>query len=71
MKTVRVALTPPALCLQSVTGSWMETDQVGYIGGKRGHLKEYLSWDTHRLNSDKLTKWKDLLILASRRNISE
>jgi hypothetical protein len=26
--------------LQSVTGSWMEIDWVGNIGGKRGSLKE-------------------------------
>jgi hypothetical protein len=31
---------PPAPFMHSVTGNWIETDQVGDIGGKRGNLKE-------------------------------
>jgi hypothetical protein len=40
----------------------METDQVGDVGGKRGNQKESrLSWDPHRLNSDKQTEQQDQL----------
>jgi hypothetical protein len=50
---------------QSVTSSWMETDQVGDIGGKRGNLKESRpSWDLHRLNSDKRTERQDRLHIS-------
>jgi hypothetical protein len=51
--------------LQSVTGSWIETDWVGYIGGKRGNLKESIpSQDSHRLNSDKQMEWQDQLYIS-------
>jgi hypothetical protein len=52
-----------ALFPQSVTGSWMETDQVGDAGGKGGNLKKSRpSWDPHRLNSDKQMENKKLTL---------